>query len=95
MPLAVIKMKMKITIICILLFCCARAGTETAQESVDHLIIPDGGRIEFNATPIDDGNRTMLIAISFPKSDVHTAAEIDLIPGHVYFVRVMDMGIVG
>lgn len=86
--MAVIRMKIKI-IICALLFCCLGF----AQEPLDHIIIPEGGHIEFNVTPLDDGNRTMLITISCLKSDMHLTSEIDLLPGHVYFIYIKDMGI--
>lgn len=87
-----IKMKMMIATIGILLFCCAVTGTEIAEEHISHGTIPDGGHMEFNTIPRWDGNQTLRLIHSFPEINMHMEIEVKLIPGHVYSVRVEDMG---
>lgn len=86
------KMKMMIATIGILFFCCAVTGTEIAEEHISHGTIPDGGRMEFNTTPRWDGNQTLRLMHSFPEINMLVEMEIELMPGHVYYVSVKDMG---
>jgi len=64
-----------------------------SKEPITYITIPNGGRMEFNTSPRWDGNQTIRIQHLFPEINVHTNLELALIPGHVYYIRVEDMGL--